>query len=113
MHWTRFAPELSATSRTLRIWIMAGLLSLLDELLDETHDDEALAGRDRTVLLDLDLVADLVLAVLVVRLVAAATLHVLAVERVTRVVDALDDDRLLHLRLDDLADDLAAEAVSL
>src|SRR5205085_1270741 len=107
MHWTRFAPELSATSRTVRIWIMT--LSLLHELLDEAHHDEALVLRDRAVLLDLDLVADLVQVLLVVRLVAGAAAEVLAVERVAMRADALDDDGLLHLRLDDAADHLATE----
>src|SRR5687768_3680406 len=105
MHWTRRAPELSATSRTVRIWIMAS--SFLHELLDEADDGEALVARDRSVLLDLDLVADLVLIGLVVRLVAAARADVLAVERVAARRDALDHDGLLHLRLDDLAGHLA------
>src|SRR5690606_11852472 len=109
MHWTRRAPELSATSRIVRIWIMTA--SLLHELLHEAHHDEALVARDRAVLLDLDLVADLVLVLLVVSLVAGAALHVLAVELVAGGRDALDHDGLLHLRLDDLADHLAADAV--
>src|SRR5688500_9956024 len=87
--------------------------SFLHELLDEARDDEALVAGDRSVLLDLDFVADLVLVGLVVRLVAGARANVLAVERVTRGRHALDDDGLHHLRLDDLADHLAAEAVTL
>src|SRR5450432_1546093 len=111
MHCTRLAPELSATSSTVRIWIMARLL--LHELLDEADHGEALVPADRAVLLDLDLVACLVLALLVVRLVAAARAHVLAVERVAAVRDHFDHDRLRHLRADDLADHLASEAVRL
>src|SRR5690349_15701675 len=109
MHWTRRAPELSATSRLVRIWIMTA--SFLHELLDEAHHDEALVARDRAVLLDLDLIADLVLVRLVVRLVTRTVANVLAVQLVARGRDAFDDDRLLHLRLDDLADHLAAETV--
>src|SRR5882672_10245432 len=111
MHCTRLAPELSATSSTVLAWIMVRLL--LHELLDETDDDEALVPADGAVLLDLDLVARLELVLLVVRLVAAARADVLAVEGVLAVGDHLDDDRLLHLRTDDLADHLAAEAVRL
>src|SRR5512136_2804540 len=118
MHWTRRAPELSATSRIVRIWIMVG--SLLHELLEQADDDEALVARDRAVLLDLDLVAGLVFVLLVVRLVAGARADVLAVERVARVRDDLDDHGLVHaaalvllVRPDDLADHLAAEAVGL
>src|SRR5262245_28647301 len=87
--------------------------SFLHELLHEARDDEALVARDRSVLLDLDLIADLVLVGLVVRLVAGAVAHVLAVERIARRHHALDDDGLLHARLDDLADHLAAEAMAL
>src|SRR5260370_25455274 len=104
MHCTRLAPELSATSRMVRIWIMAS--SLLHELLDEADDDEALVLADGTVLLDLDLVALLVLALLVVRLVAGAGADVLAVERVARMAHDLDDDRLLHPGADDPPDHL-------
>src|ERR1700677_2606334 len=109
MHCTRLAPELSATSRTVRIWIMAG--SLLHELLHDADDREALVFADRAVLLDLDLVARLELALLVVRLVARARADVLAVERIAPVVHDLDDDRLQHLGADDLADQLASAAV--
>src|SRR5687768_13792783 len=87
--------------------------SFLHELLDEARDDEALVAGDRSVLLDLDFVADLVLVGLVVRLVAGARADVLAVERVAARRDALDHDGLHHLRLDDLAGHLAAEAVTL
>src|SRR5580704_1248870 len=109
MHCTRLAPELSATSSIVRIWIMARLL--LHEFLDEARDYEALVSADGAVLLDLDLVARLELVLLVVGLVAAARADVLAVERVATVADHLDDDRLLHLRTHDLADHLASEAV--
>src|SRR5262245_54419889 len=111
MHWTRFAPELSATSRNVRIWIMT--TSLLHELLDELRHDEPLAPRERGVLGDFHLVADLELVLLVVRLEAAPALHVLAVERVAAVRHHLDDDRLVHLVLGDLADHRAAEAMLL
>src|SRR5580692_3050023 len=111
MHCTRLAPELSATSSTVRIWIMTRLF--LYELLDEADHGEALVPADRAVLLDLDLVACLVLPVLVVRLVALARADVLSVERVARVRDHFDDDRLGHLRADHLADHLATEAVGL
>src|SRR5579883_3261621 len=90
---------------------MAG--SLLHELLHEARHDEALVLRDRAMLLDLDLVADLVLVGLVVRLVAGALADVLAVQGIAVRVDALDDHGLLHLRLDDAADHLATEAVGL
>src|SRR5580704_7054594 len=109
MHCTRLAPELSATSRTVRIWIMAA--SFLHELLDEARDGEALVLADRTVLLDLDLIAGLELALLVVRLVAAARADVLAVEGIPAVVDHLDHDGLGHLGADDLAQQLASAAV--
>src|SRR3984957_2327873 len=108
MHCTRFAPELSATSRTDRIWIMA---SFLHVLLEEADHDEALVLAEGTVLLDLDLIAGLVLALLVVRLVARARTNVLAVERVAAVAHHLHHDRLRHLRADDPADHLATEAV--
>src|SRR5262249_44114860 len=85
-HWARCAPELSATSRIVRIWIMTP--SFLHELLDEAHHDEALVARDRAVLLDLDLIADLVLVGLVVRLVPGPVLDVLAVETVAGRRDA-------------------------
>src|ERR1700761_148072 len=110
MHCTRLAPELSATSMTVRIWIMA---SLLHELLHEARHDEALVAADGAVLLDLDLVPRLELALLVVRLVAGARTDVLAVEGVAAVGDHLDDDGLLHLGADDAPDHLAAEAVAL
>src|ERR1700722_15258112 len=108
MHCTRLAPELSATSSTVRIWIMA---SFLDELLHEARHDEALVAADGAVLLDLDLVADLVLALGVVGLVAGARADVLAVERIAAVIDPLDHHRLLHLGADDAPDHLATEAV--
>src|ERR1700727_261142 len=108
MHWTRFAPELSATSRMVRIWIMG---SLRDELLDEADDDEALVARDRAVLLDLDLVADLEFVLLVVRLEARTRPHVFAVERITPCADDLDGHRLVHLVADDFADHLASVAM--
>src|SRR5437763_15754008 len=47
------------------------------------------------------------------RLVARAIAKVLAVERVALLRHDLDDDGLLHLRVDDLAGHLAAEAVGL
>src|SRR5580704_6022953 len=109
MHCTRLAPELSATSRTVRIWIMAA--SFLHELLDEARDGEALVLADRTVLLDLDLIAGLELALFVVRLVAAARADVLAVERIPAVIDHLDHDGLGHLGADDLAQQLASAAM--
>src|SRR6185437_12235487 len=111
MHCTRLAPELSATSSTVRIWIMAR--SLLHELLDEARHGPALVAADGAMLLDFDHVAGLVLALLVVGLVAAARADVLAVEGVAAVGHHLDDDRLRHLRFDDPAHHLAAEAVRL
>src|SRR5258708_32683143 len=109
MHCTLLAPELSATSRTVLIWIMAPLL--LHELLDEARDDPALVPADRARLLDLHLVARLELALLVVRLVAAARADVLAVQGVAAVTDHLDDHGLGHLRLDDPPGHLASKTV--
>src|ERR1700677_3475305 len=110
MHCTRLAPELSATSSTDRIWIMA---SFLHVLLHEADDDEPLVAAQGAVLLDLDLVTGLVLVGLVVRLVAGARADVLAVQSVAAVADHLDHDRLLHLGADDPADHLATEAVGI
>src|SRR6478735_67169 len=87
------------------------LRSLLDELFDETDDDEALVARDRAVLLNLDLVARLVGVRLVVRLVTGAGPDVLAVQGVAALRHDFDDDRFGHLVGDDLAGHLAAEAV--
>src|SRR5262245_54676624 len=87
MHWTRLAPELSATSRTVRIWIMTS--SLLHELLQQLRHDEALVTAHRRVLGDLHLVADFVFVLLVVGLVARPVLHVLPVERVARIAQDL------------------------
>src|SRR5580692_9758098 len=109
MHWTRFAPELSATSRTVRIWIMA---LLLHELLDEADHDEPLVSGDRAMLLDFNLVADLELVLLVVRLEAGARPDVLAVQGIAARVRHLHGHGLVHLVADDLAGHLAAIAVS-
>src|SRR5260370_25791790 len=95
MHCTRLAPELSATSSIVRIWIMAA--SLLHELLDQADDNPALAPTDRAVLLNLDLVARLELVLLVVRLVASPRTNVFAVQRIASLGDHLDDDALVHL----------------
>ena len=103
MHCTRLAPELSATSRMVRIWIMAAYSST--NFLTRRVTTPALVARDRAVLLDLDLVADLVLVRLVVRLVAVARCG-RTCRRAGRgvCVTTSTDDGLVHLVADDLAD---------
>src|SRR6185436_10627253 len=83
MHCTRRAPELSATSRMVRIWIMTSSssslrVSGLDRPFDQTSHRPALLARERLVLADLDEIASLELALLVVRLVLRANTNVLA-----------------------------------
>src|SRR5450631_4484292 len=94
------------------------MASLLNELLHEAHDDEALVARDRAVLLDFDFVAGEVFVFRVVRFVAGARADVFAVERIAGVRDDFDDDRLVHaaasvllVGADDSANHLATEAV--
>src|SRR5262245_45288415 len=89
LHLTMRAPELSATSRFVETWI----ISLLHGAGDEPRHEPALVARHRTMLLDLDAVADLVLVRFVVRLVARALPDVLLVDGVERVADDLDRDR--------------------
>src|SRR4051795_7966291 len=67
MHWTRRAPELSATSRLVCIWIIGSASGRRGGALG--HDDPALALRDRLALLDAHGVARLELVGLVVRCV--------------------------------------------
>src|SRR5258708_22023616 len=87
MHWTRLAPELSATSSMVRIWIMAR--SLLYVLLDDARHQKALVATDRTVLLNLVLVANLELIRLVVRLVSSPGARVLPVDGIAPMRDRL------------------------
>src|SRR5256885_9025669 len=106
-----FAPELSATSRIVRIWIMAisscspragpplaaGPGALLRRPLQDFLDHPALVPGERARLLDAHPVADLALVLLVVRHEAGAPLQVLAVKRVHHQPLDLDDRRLVHL----------------
>src|SRR6478672_10665678 len=103
MHCTRRAPELSATSRMVRIWIMTSSSSSLresslDRPLDQTRHRPALLARDRLVLADLDEIASLELALFVVRLVLRANANVLAVHGVLHRANDFDHHGLRHLR---------------
>src|SRR5436305_8332728 len=96
-----FAAELSATSRTVPIWIMA---TLLLRPLQNLADSPALGLRQRTGRDDLDHVADLATVVLVVSVELGRPLHVPVIEPVGgRVLDR-HDDGLVHLLGDHPAD---------
>ena len=71
MHWTSFAPGVVGDLEEC-VNLDHGVYSSTN-CVDEPHDHEALVARDRAMLLDLDVIADLVLVRLVVRLVALAT----------------------------------------
>src|SRR6202035_42700 len=88
------APELSATSKTVPIWIMSNpLLGPLQDLADPpTLRSGQRAGRD-----DLDLVADLALVLLVVGGELRRPLQVAVVEPVGGGVLDRHHDRLVHL----------------
>src|SRR4051812_34592477 len=98
MQATFLAPELSATSRTVVVWIMALRLHLgLDFGLDEDlRHAPALLLRHRARLDDADLVARLGRLVLVVALVLLLLGHVLAVLAVLHAALDLDDHGLGH-----------------
>src|SRR5882672_9789175 len=104
------APELSATSRIVRIWIMVhssagcrrpatGRL-LLVRALQNFVDRPALVSRQRAALLDQDPVADLALALLIVRHETRTAPQVFVVQRMHHQTLHLDDHRLLHLVAD-------------
>src|SRR5215468_3252468 len=69
MHWTRRAPELSATSRLVCIWIMgsASCAGRCARRAERAQHDPALALGDRLALLDAHGVAGLEGVILVVR----------------------------------------------
>src|SRR3954471_19841406 len=75
---------------------------------DQARHDEALLGRERAMLLDLDAIASLVLVGLVVRLVLLLNAHVLLVHGVALEADDLDHHRLVHLVAGNATDELAA-----
>src|SRR6478609_502637 len=106
MHWTRLAPELSATSRKDCVWIISD--QPLCWTRDQAADDEALLGRERTMLFDLHAITSLVLVGLVVRLVLLTDTHVLLVHVVALEAHHLDHHRLVHLVARDATDELAA-----
>src|SRR6185503_18152843 len=121
MHEIRLAPELSATSRMVRIWIIGPLLYLLYDLLvppsdciarrpaapspslagaGPLHDllhDPALVPRQRPRLANRHAIPRPALPLLVVRHEPRAPAQVLVVERVHHQALHLDHHRLLHL----------------
>src|SRR5690606_14057829 len=99
MHITSLAPELSATSRWLCIWIMGSVL-LLGCAGDDFDHAPVLGLGNRGHFHEADDVAFLrgVVGVVGVQLGRAA--DVLAVERVLHVALAPDGDRLVHLVAD-------------
>src|SRR5580765_2001246 len=100
MHWTRRAPELSATSRFVCIWIMDAI-PLACGRLGVGQDRPALALGDRPALLNAHGLADLVDIGLVMRRILLRAPHELLVDRVHDAALDLDDDRLVHLVADD------------
>src|SRR6266849_2409591 len=102
MHATRLAPLLSATSRTVCIWIM-GLAPLRNRSVDnfgarhDLGDPPALVLRQRPGLGDAHDVADLAGLLLVVRLVLLLLRQVLAVAAVLYAALDLHHHRLGHL----------------
>src|SRR5688572_27238161 len=112
---TIFAPVLSATSRMDLIWIMALALHLgpgnrrVDRALLEDRDEAPpLRLRERARLGDLDAVALLGVALLVVGVALGVLLEELAEARIADDALDLDDDGLVHLVADDAADDRLA-----
>src|SRR5262245_19536215 len=102
MHAILRAPELSATSRMVPIWIMA--LSLGLGLRHDLAQAPALQLRQRPGLLDPDAVAHLRGVALVVGVEAAGPLDGPRVLRVLNAALDLDDDRLVHLVRDHATD---------
>src|SRR6266850_6691282 len=106
-----FAPELSATSRYVRIWIMSissrvlgrrrpaagGPRALLRRPFQDFLDHPALVPGQRARLLDAHPVADLALVLLVVGHEARPPLQILAVQRVHDEPLHLDHRGLVHL----------------
>src|SRR3954463_11178678 len=109
MHATRLAPLLSATSRTVCIWI-TGLAPLRRRAFDhlgarhDLGDPPALVLGQRPGLGDAHDVADLAGLLLVVRLVLLLLRHVLAVAAVLHAPLDLHHHRLRHLVRRDGAD---------
>src|SRR5712692_10465557 len=109
MHATRLAPLLSATSRTVCIWI-TGLAPLRRGAFDhfgagdDLRDAPALVLRQRPGLGNAHDVADLAGLVFVVRLVLLLLRHVLAVAPVLHAPLDLHHHRLRHLVGGDGAD---------
>src|SRR6266850_8467205 len=102
MQEIRFAPELSATLRIVRIWIMASVSprrprGLLGRLLHDLLEHPALVPRQRPRLLDPHAVPDLAGVALVVRHEAGPAPQVLAIHRIHHQALDLHDDRLVHL----------------
>src|SRR5690606_12332538 len=91
------APELSATSRIDRIWIMASSFLHLRGAVDDARHGPALAGAHRARLGDGDRVAHLRCVALVVRQEARRPLLRLAVDRMLHPAHDRHDDALLHL----------------
>src|SRR4249920_2094606 len=104
MHMRLRAPLLSAACSMVRIWIMSLLLLPGSDrcgALDDPHQAPGLARRQAAALRDVDDIAFLALAGLVMRHQLGRAAHVLAVAAVLH--EALDGDRdgLLHLVADD------------
>src|SRR6266542_2771119 len=102
MQAIRRAPELSATSRIVPIWIMRSSSAL--RLGEDLAQSPALAPRERPRLLDAHAVAHLRGSLLVVGHEAARPLDRPLVARLLDAALHLDDDRLLHPVRDDAAD---------
>src|SRR5215813_12927727 len=96
MHWTRRAPELSATSRFVCIWIMVAV-PLARGRPGVGDDLPALALGDRPALANPHGLADLVGVRLVVRGIFLRATHELLVDRMHDAALDLDDDGLVHL----------------
>src|SRR2546422_8378106 len=105
-----FAPELSATSRIVRIWIMSfssrpswprrralrAWRRLIRSLFQDLLDHPALVPGQRARLLDAHPVADLALVLLVVGHEAGPRFQIFAVHPVHDQPPDLDHDRLVH-----------------
>src|SRR5215468_4827814 len=103
MHCTRRAPELSATSRLVRIWIMASCSPRALGLRALDQNFPALGLGHRAAFADLDVLADLALegVGLVVRVVLLRPTDELLVDRVLDAAFDAHDDGLVHLVADD------------
>src|SRR5580704_11838248 len=104
MHMTRRAPELSATSRLVCIWIMMHLIlssrapcALLLRLLLAPGHGPALELRDRTMFLDPHDVADRIFILLVVGVIVLAAPNGLLEHRVREAALDADHHRLVLL----------------